>query len=309
MTMTVICVVAGVALALWTGFADGLAAPAPGSARPEDERAIRAHIDSIFEAYATKDRERLRATHSKDWRGFIRVSRDVIRGIDEYMRDAEAVFAGGADFVSHEMREFDALFYGPLAIVSYTADIGWRRGGTASSDTLRVLDVYAKFPGGEWNQIASNVATHPDAIAAYRQNPRTLAADERKALLADREAVWRAFFAGDRATLEALLPTETIALNAGAGPWQDREAVLASSTSFAASGSRCVALEFPRTEMQVYGDVAILMTTYRFVVEAKDASRTTHEGRGTETFVRRGGRWLNTAWHLDDVREAAAEAR
>ncbi len=57
--------------------------------RAADREAIRSHIDSIFQAYIKKDREKVRATHSDDWRGFLIGSRGVIRGIDEYMKTAD----------------------------------------------------------------------------------------------------------------------------------------------------------------------------------------------------------------------------
>ena len=57
-------------------------------------------------------------------------------------------------------------------------------------------------------------------------------------------------------------------------------------------------LEFPRTEIQVYGQTVILYTTYLYEVEAK-GRRTTKSGRGTEIFVRRGNELVNVGWHLD----------
>lgn len=81
-------------------------------------------------------------------------------------------------------------------------------------------------------------------------------------------------------------------MNADTPGWQDQEGVLASAREFAGSGSRLVSLTFPRTEIRLYGDVAILYTTYSFELE-KDGQRRTHAGRGTEVFVRRGGVWVN----------------
>jgi len=50
----------------------------------------------------------------------------------------------------------------------------------------------------------------------------------------------------------------------------------------------------------VYGSVAILYTTYVFETEGPEGRKTT-TGRGTETFVRREGRWVNTGWQVDDA--------
>ncbi len=147
-----------------------------------------------------------------------------------------------------------------------------------------------------WLAVAADVPRFGPASAGSQ--PATLSPAERRELLAAREAVWRAWFANDQAHLEAVIPEETIAINAGEEAWQDRRAVLESAQAFAAGGQRLVALEYPRTEMQVYGDVAILYTLYRFELEG-NGQRGVTAGRGTEIFVRRNGRWVNSGWHLD----------
>jgi hypothetical protein len=48
----------------------------------------------------------------------------------------------------------------------------------------------------------------------------------------------------------------------------------------------------------VYGGTAILYSLYSCETE-KQGRRETSSGRATEVFVRRGGRWVNTGWHLD----------
>ena len=60
-------------------------------------------------------------------------------------------------------------------------------------------------------------------------------------------------------------------------------------------------LEFPRTEIRVYGDTVILYTTYLYQLE-NSGTRETHSGRGTEIFVNRGGKLVNTGWYLDSGR-------
>src|SRR5689334_14759267 len=66
-----------------------LAFPATASAADEnraaDRDAIRADIDGIYRAFITKDRVKVRATHDENWRGFLEGSREMIRGIDDYM--------------------------------------------------------------------------------------------------------------------------------------------------------------------------------------------------------------------------------
>ncbi len=151
---------------------------------------------------------------------------------------------------------------------------------------------------GHWNQTASNVTTHPEASEASRQQPQTLTPSQRRQLLADREKVWRAYFGNDQKHLEAVIPPETIAINAGEEQWADRAAILAGAQQFAQSGAKLMRLEFPRTEIQVYGNVAILYITYLFEIESA-GQRQSYAGRGTEIFVWRGGTWLNSGWHLD----------
>jgi ketosteroid isomerase-like protein len=260
--------------------------PVPPEDRPEDRDAIRAHINSIFRAYIEKDRDTVRATHAAEWRGFLRVSRSIIRGIDEYMQAAEPSLASAGGVTDYEMLEFDVLFYGDMALVSYVAklenqpaDYQWK---------IRVLDIYAN-QHGHWIQVASNTALHPDSQAALRQQPNPLAERERPRLLAEREAVWRAWYT---------IPPETITIDAEGEEWADRDAVLRGAQRFAESGAQLVELDFPRTEMQLYGDVAILYTLYKYTVE-KNGQRQSRSGRGTEVFVKRAGQWVNVGWHLD----------
>jgi hypothetical protein len=117
-------------------------------------------------------------------------------------------------------------------------------------------------------------------------------------LLSARESVWRAWFDNDRRALEASLPEHVIAINNGDTTWQDRRAVLASAETFARDGGKLVRLAFPRTEFQVYGDVAILYSLFELEIEQR-GNRSVQRGRATEIFIRRGGRWQNAGWHLD----------
>jgi hypothetical protein len=265
--------------------------------RAADRAEIRAHIESIFQAFIDKNGEKLRATHSEDWRGFLEGSPVAIRGIDEYMR----AISGGlknpnSGMKSYKITDWDVIFHGPeLAVVCFVADIEFRAGGTS---TLRILDVYAKRQG-HWIQAGSHTTVHPQAIAKQLSMPQTVSPQFRKYILEAREAVWRAYFTNDRATLEKLIPEETIAINDGSEAWADRAAILAGAKNFADSGAKLIRLEFPRTEMQVYGNTVILYTTYLYELE-KAGQRTTVSGRGTEMFVQRGNTLVNVGWHLDD---------
>src|SRR5215510_5906708 len=62
------------------------AAASSSDSRAADAAAIRAHIESIFQAFIDGDVQKIYATHSEDWRGFLDGSQTPIKGIDEYMR-------------------------------------------------------------------------------------------------------------------------------------------------------------------------------------------------------------------------------
>jgi len=132
-------------------------------------------------------------------------------------------------------------------------------------------------------------------------SPSRLAAQKRDddELLRVREAVWRAWFAGDTKTLEKLVPPETIVMSGGEEKWKNQADVLRSSAEFHAKGGKLVQLEFPRTQVQHFGDVAIVWSTYVIETEA-GGKRTKGSSRVTEVFVWQHGRWTNPGWHTDE---------
>lgn len=279
-------------LAAWAG-RSGVAAEDAAA----DGRAIRAHIDRIFKAYINRDRADVRATHDVEWRGFLTGSPRIIKGIDDYMRSADNTLRAPRRLVGYTMEEFDVQFRGPdIAVVPYVARLEGEEGGVRAAWRLRVIDVYQR-QGADWMQVASNTALHPQSIAEQAGWPAPLTPQARAELLKAREAVWRAWFAGDAAALRQLLPKETIALAAGPEGWTDRDAIVRSSSEFAGSGGRLVTLEFPRTEVQTYGATAILYTSYHFETETAGA-RASERGKAVEVFVRRDGSWINTGWQL-----------
>ena len=278
--------------------AAGAQTPVAGDGRDADRAAIRAHIDSIFQGFITKDAARLRATHAEDWRGFLTGSRSVMRGIEEYMRGNEGSIKNpNSGMTGYRITEFDVTFQGDLALVFFVAEIDARYGDSKVSDKLRLLDIYGKR-NGHWIQVATHTARHPEAIAQQNSTPAQINQQTKKAILDAREAVWRAWFGNDRPALEKMIPAEAIAINEGDEAWADRAAILAGAERFASTGARLVRLEFPRTEMQVYGSTIILYTTYLYEIE-NGGKRETRAGRGTEVFVSRNGTFVNTGWHLD----------
>jgi hypothetical protein len=117
-------------------------------------------------------------------------------------------------------------------------------------------------------------------------------------LLRAREQVWRAWFAGDTRTLEKLVPAETIVMSGGEEKWKNQADVLRTGAEFHLHGGKLLRLEFPRTEIQHFGNVAIIWSAY--VVETEmDGKRSTSSSRVTEIFVWQHGEWTNPGWHTD----------
>lgn len=128
-------------------------------------------------------------------------------------------------------------------------------------------------------------------LSAQKQNDEPL--------LRARETVWRAWFAGDTKTLEQLVPPGTIVMSGGEEKWKNQADVLRTSAEFHAKGGKLLRLEFPRTEVQHFGDVAIVWSSYIVELEV-DGKRSSGSSRVTEIFVRRHGRWTNPGWHTDE---------
>lgn len=275
--------------------------------RAADAAAIRAHIGSIFQAFIDGDEQKIYDTHSEDWRGLLEGTPVPIKGIDEYMR------ANGIDWpkpanapkseryyapdTSYKMNDFDVHFYNPeLAVANFIGEFVSKNGQTLRR--FRIMDIYAKRKGS-WIQVASHTALDPSWRDEQNSQPRNITPEIRQQILAKREAVWKAWFANDRPVLERLIPAETIAINSGSKDWSNRDAILANAKAFADSGAKLVRLEFPKTEIQAYGNTVLIYTTYIYETE-RNGQRTTTTGRGTEMFVRRGDELVNVGWHLDD---------
>lgn len=266
--------------------------------RATDAAAIRAHIESIFKAFVDKDRARLEATHGKEWRGFTPWSGHVIRGLDGYMN--EATFPPGLPknqgMVGYRIGEFDIVFYDNTAVVSFVAEVDRLYGQEKSSEKLTFVDVYYKEPGG-WNQVASNTSLHPDAVSQLMSRRRFLDDGERAALMKAREAVWRAWFSGNEAELRQLVPPELITIDPGSATFGTLASNVEGSRGFAASGGKLTRLVFPTSEIQAYGNTAIIYTSYEMDLLSGGQTRT-ERGMATEVFVQKDGRWLNTGWQL-----------
>jgi len=272
--------------------------------RAADTAAIRKQIEDICQAFVDKDRRTLTETHGKDWRGFTPWSDHVIRGLDGYMNEAtfEPGTPKGQGMISYRLSDFDVVYYGDTAVASFVLDSDVVYGTEKRAQKLTILDVFHKGPNG-WIQVASNTSLHAEEMARQMSQPRQLGDGERKALFAAREAVWRAWFAGDAAGLTKLVPPELITIEPNSAAFGTRASNLESSRGFAASGGKLTRLVFPKTEVQAYGSTAILYTTYE--MDLLSGGRTsTERGVATEVFVNQNGRWVNTGWQLAPVAAA-----
>jgi hypothetical protein len=277
---------------------DGAAYQHAAQNRDADAAAIRREIERIFQAFIDKDRQALVDTHIANWRGYLAGSRSVIKGVDAYM--AASVGSGsmpprGQGMVSYQIHEYDTVFYGDTAVVSFVADVHNRWGDQTGTTKLTLIDVYVK-QGSRWVQAASQTSLHPDSQEAHRSDLRTLGDDEKESLLKAREAVWRAWYGGDQKALMKLLPPELITLGDG-NDFGTRDPIVNASLGFAKSGGKLRSLTFPRTEFQAYGNTVIIYTTYALETE-QNGTVQKEAGKATEVFVRRGPDWLNTGWQL-----------
>jgi hypothetical protein len=121
---------------------------------------------------------------------------------------------------------------------------------------------------------------------------------EENDLLAVREAVWRNWFAANIPALEKLVPKNTIAISTGEEKWQNQAEIFAEAKQFHASGGKLIRLVFPHTEIQRFGNVAILYSSYSYEIDS-NGKRSTASGRATEVFVIADGQWTNPGWHTD----------
>lgn len=144
----------------------------------------------------------------------------------------------------------------------------------------------------------SNAVEEPRKEKSTMQTS-VLTNEVRKELLDARETAWRSFFQKDLAVVERMLAPELIAIQQNSDRWDNRTRLIALAKAMNEQGVQLLRLEFPRTEIQLFGDAAILYYTYVFETGLKGKS-VVDGGRGTEVFVRREGKWVDVGWHLDN---------
>jgi ketosteroid isomerase-like protein len=123
--------------------------------RAADRASIKAHIESIFQAFINKDNAALRATHSENWFGYLEGSREAIKGIDSYMDWNTQDPKGRYGMKSYQFREFDMIFKGDAAFVCFVADVESNWPDAPPKRALRICDFYAKN-NGKWIQNGSD---------------------------------------------------------------------------------------------------------------------------------------------------------
>jgi hypothetical protein len=121
--------------------------------------------------------------------------------------------------------------------------------------------------------------------------PAEPSAAERAALLEAREAVWRAYFAGDSARLVELLPERMV------GMGENRAGIIASAQAFRRGGGALSAIEFSDDEVVMRDGMAVTYAKYRVLLEHA-GKRDSMVGFAIELFVKLDGRWINPSWHL-----------
>ena len=137
------------------------------------------------------------------------------------------------------------------------------------------------------------------AAAKQQSTFAPVSPEMRKFILAEREKVWRAFFANDKAALAKYIPEEIITTGPGQRGFSNRAEVLESSEQFVKSGGKLVRLEFFDDLIQVYGTAIIIYNTYLYELENAQGKRTVTSGRATDMFVMRDNTLVNVGWHLD----------
>ena len=130
--------------------------------------------------------------------------------------------------------------------------------------------------------------------------------NDNEELLKVRRSVWIKWFENDQEALKKLVPEDTVVLSAGEQGIKHQSDILKSAADFHAAGGKLISLEFPKTEVQHFGDVAVTWSEYVLELEV-GGKREKTIGRVTEVFVKRNGKWTNPGWHTDSENFSASK--
>ena len=117
----------------------------------------------------------------------------------------------------------------------------------------------ALIRGGSMHRAFRIVSVALVGMAMLMELSYPASADDRSEILRVRESVWRAWFANDTKTLRKLVPPDTIVITAGEDRWKTQAEVFQSAADFQKEGGKLIRLEFPRTEIQRFGEVVIVL--------------------------------------------------
>jgi len=136
---------------------------------------------------------------------------------------------------------------------------------------------------------------------SYAQIHTKPSESERKELLIVRRLVWDSYFNNDQGQLKRLIGEDFLTINPGEEHWQDKAEFIAGAQGFAEHQGKLVSLTFPKTEIQEFGDVAIIYSIVQITMES-GGKRESLNCRSTEVFQKREGQWVNTGAHVDSGR-------
>lgn len=139
-------------------------------------------------------------------------------------------------------------------------------------------------------------------LSAWAGEPQATVSEQTRHELFDaREAAWRSFFVADpAAAIAKSISPAVIAIQQNEEKWDNRAHLIVVAQAMQKQKIKLIRIEFPRTEVQLFGDTPILYYTYIFETGAEGKASWVDTGRGTEVFVRQNGQWVDVGWHLDD---------
>lgn len=278
--------------------------------RAADRAAILADIEAVTQAFIDLDIEKIHSTHSEDWRGFLESSDSPIKGINEYMKANRLPYPPPPNMpkppasltanLTFRLSDFDLYFIGQdIGLANFILEFVRKNGDNITVlNRFRISDIYAKRDG-KWIQISSHTSLDSNWVNKANTEVYIPPQPIQQQIFKAREAFWRAWFTNDRPKLEEMLAEKIIAIEENSSEWKNRESILNGAKEIAERGDKLTKLEFPRTEVQVYGSTWVLYTNYIYELE-QNGKKITKTGKGVETYVKRGEKFINIGWVLTE---------